>query len=729
MPKLEVNTTNFTAGEFSPLLAGRTDIEKYNSSAKTLSNVVVLKQGGFTIRPPLALLGETLDSSQESRLIGFIFSRTDAFQLEFGDLYIRVWRDGALVESSPGVPYEIASPFSADEVFDLDFSQGADTMILTHGSHYPQRLRRFADAQWVLDDAPFSPAAVSEVGHRTAATMTLSLGTVGTGRTITASAASFLAADVGREITWGGGTAVITGYTSTVLVTVSVTAVFATLVAASPDWVLLGSPMTTLTASGASPVGAAITLTLGAAGWRDETGCLVEINGGLARITSMDAGSPTTVANAVILRELSSTVAAPADAWALLRPIWSDGAGYPKTCAFYQQRLWFGNTLSYPQSVWGSRSGLYFDFTPGTDDDSAVYKTVAATDEVNPLQFLCGAGSLVMLGYGAEVEGKGGIEKPITQTNMQINAQSEWGCAPIRPVTVGKEILFVERGGTALRAIFPQQVEGYDSTDVSVFSEHLLADGVKAISYERKPNSVLWVCTNSGALLAFTYNREQNTLAWCSGNTDGVVESLSTIPTDTADVTDAIVRRTIDGVTKRYVERLDWTATTGFFDCRIEQDIGGATTVPDLDALEGETVHANADGVFMGDFVVSGGEIELPRAADVVIVGLPYTATAVLPPPEVGTGTGTSTGQAKSVNRVQVRLQDTIGLTINGQRVPFRQFGPGLLDQPIQPFTGLKEMPEYGWGDDSETDLTLTQDQGYPWTVLAVIRTLTVNAG
>lgn len=734
MPKLETVTTNFTGGEFTPLLAGRVDIDKYNSSAKELRNVVVLKQGGATIRPPLSFLGRAKPVANPHRLIPFVYSREDAFQLEVGEFYIRFRRavDGSAIEASPGVPYEIATPFTGDDVEALDFTQGEDTMILVDGQHFPKRLRRFADAQWVLDDAPLSPQPVSEVGNQSAATMTISAGTLGVGRTITASAPFFLASDVGREMSWGGGVARITAFGSTTSVTAEVTAAFASLigypiVSSGPVWTLLGSPRTTATPSAADPVGATITLTLAADGWRDDVGSLVEINGGLVRISAVTSA---TVVDAVIVRELTGIVAAVADAWAILRPIWSVTRGYPKTCAFYQQRLWFGNTITYPQSIWGSRTGLSFDFTPGTDDDSSVYKTAAATDEVNPLSFLCGATTLLMLGYGAELEGKGGIEKPITQTNMQINSQSEWGCAQVRPMTVGKEILFVERGGKTLRALFPQQVDGYDSTDVSVFSEHLLSDGVKAISYERKPNSVLWVATNEGKLHAFTYNREQNTIGWASGETSGIVESISTVPLADRDATDVIVIRH-DG---RYIERLDWDvgpANPGAFDCRVRQVYGVATaTATGFGALEGQEVAVLADNVYAGLFTVTGGVIALPAPATVVVAGFPYTARIVLPSPEVGTGTGTSSGQAKSTSKVQVRVYQTTGMHVNGEAIPFRQFDtPATLDAPAPFYTGLVPVPQIGWGTDDEQDLVLEQRQGLPWTVLAVIRTMTVNAG
>lgn len=723
MPKLQILTSNFTAGEFSPRLRGRSDIEKFNASAELLRNVVILKQGGATIRPPLEYTGEVKVSSQTARVIAFVFSRVDAYLLEFGNLYMRVWRDGVYTG------YEIATPYTDAQLADLDFSQGADTMIVTHDTVYPQRIRRFADTRWTIDNVPFKPAALGEVGHRSSTVnMTISATAVGAARTLTASAAFFLAGDIGRVMTWDGGEALITAVASSVSATATVTTAFGAATSTGPAWVLMGTPQTQITASAKDPVGAVITLTAPAAAdtWRAaDVGAYVEINGGLVRIDSITS---VLIASGTIMRELLSTTATPSGAWVLKSSLWNATDGYPQTCTFYEQRLWFGNSRKYPQSKWGSRSGLYFDFTPGTADDSAVYKTVAS-DQVNPIQYLLSATSLITLGYGGEFESRGGVEKPITQLNMQIKSQSEWGADRVRPETVGKEILFVERGGKALRSLFPIQVEGFDSNDVSVYSEHLLADGVKCMSFERRPESVLWVATKTGALLAFTFNTEQKLIAWTSGTTDGFVEWLISLPAGATDKTYALVRRTINGVTKRYIEYLNWGATNGFHDSRISQTASPAkATWTGLGHLEAKTVRAHADGVFMGDFVVTAGAITLPRVASAVIVGLPLDAKIVSQAPEVGTGTGTSQGQNMSTHRIQVRLLNSIGLTIQNQDVPFRAFGPLVLDQAIPAFTGIKDITNFGWAE-GESPITIEQKQGYPMTVLAIIRDMTVNPG
>lgn len=727
MAKMQTVQTNFTGGEFSPELEGRSDVDKYNSSAKLLQNVVVLRTGGITHRPPTQYRSPIKDETQEGRLIKFAASSSSAsaHQLEFSHLLMRVrTTDGGLVESSPGFPFEMVTPFTAAELADLDWAQKGDTMIIVSPNHYPQRLRRFSSTQWAIDTAPLNPGAVFEIGERPAANLTISSAAVGAGRTVTASAAAFLASDVGRTLTWGIGVATITAFGSSTSITVTVTTAFPSTAVNSPNWTIGESPMTTLTPSAATPVGASITLTLGADGWRsDDSVGYIEVNGGYVKVTSYV--SPT-VMNGTILRELSGTSAAAADTWVLQLPLWNAVDGYPRTCTFHQGRLWFGNTNRFPQSVWGSRSGLSFDFTPGTDDDSAVYKT-ADSDESSPLQFISSAKSLLMLGSTVEFTGRGGVEKPITQTNMQIDPESEWGASHVRPANAGSSLLYVEAGQRALRSLQPSEIEGFDSVDLSIYSEHLLRNGVKEISYERRPNSVLWVVTHSGELHAFTYNPAQNTVAWASGLIDGVVESVSTAPTGLADRTLLIVQRTINGVTRRYVEYLNWDAGRGKFDSFV-QGVGpiGTFYVPHLD---GKTVSVTADGCYLGLFEVVAGFITLPPGLtiELITVGLPIECKVIVRAPEVGTGSGTSQGQAQSTNKVWVRLLDSVGLTVNGSTVEFRQFDTDVLDNEPAAFTGLKDVAEYGWAD-GESDLELVQNQGMPWTILAVIRNFTVNA-
>jgi len=738
VPKLQIISTNFTAGEQSPRLRGRVDIAKYNASAQELRNCVVLKQGGVTIRPPTKYVGEVKNSTQTARIIPFVFSRTDAYLLELGDLYQRVWKNGVRVESSPGTPFEVATPWNDEELAALDYSQGADTMLVAHPDNPVQAIRRFADNRWTVSDAAFRPSPVAEVGDRGTTTMTISNGAVGAGRTITAGASFFFVSDVGRRITWGGGTALITGYTSPTVVTATVELPFFDLVAngsggPAPIWTLEGTPRTFITPSAASPLGASITLDLSSAGWRsDVVGGVIDVNDGIVLVTGY---ASATQISGIVVKVLNGVTPAPADAWTQRKSAFNAVDGYPRAVTFYQQRTWLASTRRYPQTKWGSKPGLFFDFTPGTDDDSAVYKTLDS-DEINAIDYLHSGRNLIAMTVGGEFECRGGIEKPITQTNEQISLQTRWGCAQVRPEQVGADLVFMQRGGKTMRAIRSDSVEGFTASDISVFSEHLVRKGITSMAFEQTPESVLWCATGDGKLLAVTYNVEQDTIAFCSGEiSGGFVEWVATLPEGGSDATYLLVRRTINGVQKRYIEKLDWgnwidtQEIRNAHDCRLEKTGAASATWSGFGHLEGQMVSVLADDIYMGDQVVTAGQITLPRTATKVSVGLPYVARIKQQAPEVALRTGTSQGQAISTHKIQVRFFQTIGARVNGQDLQFRQFDvPNTLDQPVAAFSGIKDINDFGWAN-GESQLVVEQSQPYPWTVLAIIRDMTVNEG
>lgn len=724
--------TNFTGGEFGPKLQGRTDLEKFNSSCKLLANWVILKQGGIQARPPLVHKGEVKTSATPTRPIPFVYSATTAYILEFGDGYMRVWRDGVRLA------FEMATPYPDEYLADLRYAQSADTMIVYHPAIYPQRILRFSDTNWSIGNAPFNPAPLGEIGHAGAGINLTVAALSGSGVGMSSSSAFFLPADVGRTVLVSGSSAVIASYINTSQVTVNITVPFVSLSLPTGTWVLEGTQQTDATPSAKSPLGAPTEITLAAGGWRaEDVGKYVEINGGVVRLAYLDGVSPTTKATGTIVQELTSTTAAPADSWVLKGPLWNATDGYPKCGTFHSQRLWCASTAKYPQTLWGSKLGLSFDYTPGTLDDSAVYKTIASS-EVNPIEHLVSAATLMILGYSQEYSARGGVEKGITQGNMQIDYQSSWSSlGSVRPLTIGEEVLIVERSGTVIRAFSAKQVEGFTSAPISFFSEHLIESGVKSMAYEQRPESIVWIVSNDGKLHALTYNTVQNLVCFTSGSTDGIVEWVATVPAGVRDATYAIVRRTINGVTKRYMELLDWTVTYGRHDSLIVLTAGSPQTVwTGLGHLEAKTVRVHGDDIYLGTFVVAGGQITIPRGALKVHIGLGFDSVAILQPPVLDTREGNSQGGSVSVHKVRVKLLNTVGLTVSGEEVPFRTFGTGVLDSAVDPFTGVKDVTQYGWAsasDDTEDSegiaTTLSQTQGNPCTVLSVVRNISINAG
>src|SRR6185436_2944845 len=203
-----------------------------------------------------------------------------------------------------------------------------------------------------------------------------------------------------------------------------------------------------------------------------------------------------------------------------------------------------------------------------------------------------------------------------------------------------KSTLFVQRTGRKLREMtYEYVVNTFKAPDISLVSEHLTKSGIKQLTVALAPQQMLWLARNDGTLVGVTYDKDQNAAGWHQhtiGGTGVAVESIAAIPSPdtTRDELWLSVRRTIGGVTKRYVEVMskyweDGDAVSGavFLDSSAAYSGAPTTTVTGLTWLIGETVGVLADGATHPDCVVDGsGRITLARSASVVQVGEKYTS-------------------------------------------------------------------------------------------------------
>ena len=96
MARSAPSLTSFVAGELSPRLEGRVDLDKYRQGAAELLNMVVHPHGGASRRPGTEYIGEIQSSAVKGRLIPFQFKTTDTYILEFGNSTMRVSRNGSI---------------------------------------------------------------------------------------------------------------------------------------------------------------------------------------------------------------------------------------------------------------------------------------------------------------------------------------------------------------------------------------------------------------------------------------------------------------------------------------------------------------------------------------------------------------------------------------------------------------------------------------------------------
>ena len=789
MARVHPFQTNFTAGELTPKLAGQVDFKKYSNGVETLENMTVFPQGGVSRRNGSRFVCEVKDSTAITRLISFEFNITQAYVLEFGNNYIRFLKDNgqitetaktitAITKANPAVvtsnghnfsngddvwiagvvgmtrlngrrfvvastatntfaltgedstsydayssggtaskTYEIATTYTSAELSELQFTQSADVMYIVHPNHPPAKLSRTAHTTWTLDDVAFQVGPFLDK-NTTATTLTTSATTVGTGRTLTASAITginsgtgFQTTDVGRLVKLGDGWGEITARTSTTVVT----------------WTI------TVAATGS-----------GAAVW------------------SLGAWSATT--------------------------------GYPRTVSFFEQRLVFGGSSSYPQTIWASESGLYeeFDVGDGSAADAFIY-TIAA-NKVNVIRWLAPARDLIVGTVGGEFKVGRPAGEPLKPDNVNIAQQTTYG------------------GYT------------YQAPDMTLLAEHITDTGIVDVDYAQEPDSIYWAARTDGTLLGMTYHREEDVIAWHrhifggsnkfifngatgvldylnDANFNGYItitaHGLSTgdevtysagggtkIPelteggtyyvfardantlelADTyAQAVDRTIKRISDGIgashslstktkvksitsinetlenqvwiicerrindTKRqYIEYLDPTLN---MDCTLSALVNnGLTVVTGLNHLEGESVQVLVGDAVFPNQTVTGGSISvtLPTSASFksIEIGLGYTSKIKTMRIESGSQAGTAQARKKRYNEVVVRLYKSVGLTVNGDQIPFRSSSTPM-GQDIPEFTGDKRVSNLGWN--TEGQIEIEQTQPLPMTVLGITGTLVTS--
>lgn len=729
MARFTLIQTNFTAGELSPRMYGRIDIARYQNGAMLMENCWPVVHGGGVRRYGTLHCGAAKYPDRKAVLVPYVFNTQQAYMCEFGDLYVRIYfPDG----SYSGV--ELASPYSQEMLGQLEFVQGADTMFLFHSTVPIYRLRRITNTEWSLAPAPFVTKPFDERGIDFSTSIAINDPTVGAGRTMTSAVSAFLASDVGREIWSSAGVARITasvmipdpgGPPGTMMasptdVTVEVLNAFPGV--SMPSWSLKGSPQTANTLSAFTPVGAVVTMTLAAAGWRAaDVGKFVKINGGLLEITAYT--SPLVV-SALIRSAPTSATASPANAWTLESSVWNDVDGYPGSGTLYQQRLAVAGSPSFPQTIWESRTGEYLNFELGTKDDDA-FTFNLSSDQINPILHMAQMNALIPLTYGGEFTLTGGVEKPITPTNIQSKNPSVYGCNRVRPVRIGNELYFVQRAGRKLRAMaYKYDSDSYGSPDMSVLSEHATKSGIVSMAYQQEPESILFMVRADGVLATMTVDRDQDVIGWARQVTDGYYESVSAIPAEGGDQIWAIVRRNINGQNVRYIERF----VEG---CQVDDGIAatsvaGQATWGGLAHLEGKTVDILADDVVMPQQVVVGGQVTIPRNAFEVQIGLHFTTRIKTLTPEVQGGTGSAQGNSMRCGEITLRFLETTGCKVNGQTIAFRNLGSNTLDKPSPLFSGDHRLENLGW-ERGRSSIEITQDQPLPFHLLCVIKKMTIN--
>lgn len=728
----------FVAGDVGKTIlsgTGRGIIDQFTSATQVRMDITstfpgtVLASGSWQLSFPYF----TSDEADRERLItlpnsGFV--RTAIFINNF-EMTADVLKQAFLVVSPvasgqwsiEGTPVELVTPYVEADIPGLRFDQSADVMYISHANYAPRKLARINPTSFSLTLVTFDPPPSVEQPILPAAALTLGA-TSGNGIAATTDVAAFLNADVGRQIAAGIGRASIVAFTSASSITVDILDTFASVGPfASGTWELRGSPATQITPSAFGPVGSIITLTLAAAGWRSsDVGKFVVVNDGLVKITIFTS---STVVSGEVLSKLKDATAQPSGSWSLEVDAWSTSLGFPRNVRFHQQRLFFSSNNNQPQTFWGSQTADYENFAIGAKDSDSVQYTISEGG-VNLIRWMItGQGKLILGSVGGEFRVWGGSDKVvITPSNIQVDPQSAWGCdVDVDASSLGGRFMFLQRGGSKIREMgFDLQEDAYVADDITVFAEHLTRAGFLQLDYCKTPDSIVLAVAGDGKLMAMTYEKKEQVYAWARQITLGSYESICVIPNKcgTSDEVWAIINRTVEGATKRYVELFDGALTVDCARLYSNTGIDPITKLRDLRHINGMAYAARIGAVSpytVASGTVANGEATFPSTTDVQ-VGLSYLPRTITLRAEFDTGEGTAASRRKRWNEIILRVYASNGTwTVNGRNKAM----------PSGDFTGDVRVTEIGW--DREGRITITIPDPVPATLLGITGAIQADDG
>jgi len=725
MAKTKYLINNLTSGEQTPKLRSRTELKAYRNGAQEMTNVQAERYGGCIRRGGSGFIDRVKDESSETHLFDFVYSETQAYNIIAGDLYFWFTLGGSLLtETTINVTATASS--------------GGLIRVTTDGAH------GYSNGDYVRIVGVLGTVEANDVWVVTGKTSTtidltgstftnvwISGGTVGKVVEVTT---PYLEADL-AELDWSqdGDVLHFTGGNYAPRTLTRTTATSFTLAAkqfAYPPTIDANTTATTLTLSAASPaVGDSITVTASAAVFTD-TELTGHINsgwrshGGAWHITAF--GSTTSVTATVTVACTGGTT--PTTTWSEAE--WSGVRGWPRRNAFYEQRWVTSPTTAKPQTIWGSAVGGPLDFDQSTTNSDDSFEHTVAAVKINTITWLSPQSTLLIGTAGQEFKASGPANGILTASDPIIRKQTSFGGKASKPVQVGNATLYIDQSGRRIYDIvFDFQVDSYDGDQITLLAEHLFptTKTITRIVYQQNPGNVVWMVRSDGVLISCTYLPKQEILAFgrhVLGGTDTVVESISTIPNVSSGDDDVylIVKRTINGATHRYIERLDSTLY-------VDSGVSGthspaASALAGLTHLVGETVDIVGDDSPYNQQVVSAtGTVTLDTTENTITssqVGLPIPTPTLIPneiDPFIFKGE-TSLGMPKRPARLYVRTLNTPSIIINGKRVASRSTQDLMDTAPPTNVIDDWDLTELGYDDNAK--ITITQDSPLPMNILGI---------
>lgn len=772
----------FNRGIISPLALARVDMKRVALSAEEMENWMPRVLGSMMLRPGREYIGET-KSSNQARFIPFIFSTTDTALIELTNTVMRIWIDNALVTrvavtttvtnglfttdvvgwtdsdeaggtSAWSATYSgsmellgdgtnaaqmdqqitvaagdqnkehalriviprgpvtvlVGSTQGGNEYIESVLDTGDHSLTLTPTGNFWIRFRNSLSIRKYVGECTVEAAGVLELPTPWATSDLQSVRYDQSGDIIFVAVRSFLQRAIERRsaTSWSLVRYLVDNgpydleNTSDIKITPSALTGNITLTASRPlfDPGHVDSGLFTILSTVAS---------------------------GVCRVT---AYSTKTSVSAEVLSSFASTLSS--SRWK--ENLWNGVNGFPSAGAFYEGRLWWTGK----NGIWGSVSDDYYNFDENTVGDSGPINRTVGSGPVDNINWILPLQRLILGADGDEWSARASsFDEILTPSNFNIKRASSQGSDSVIAAHIDSRGVFVQRSGTRLFELaIDSEVGDYQATELTLVSPEVGNPSITHVAIQRLPDTRVHCVRSDGKVAVMIYNSAENVTCWVLvSSPNAVIEDVVVLPGDVEDTVYYVVRRTINAVTKRYLEL--WALETEciggadnfLVDAFTVYDGAATTTITGLGYLEGQTVSIWGNSKDLGTKIVSGGQITtIPEAVTHAVVGIAYTAR--------WKSTKLSyLAQGEPMSMAQPKRIVHLGLILSNAYYQAIQYGPDFDTLDVMPAVeDGKEIAqdtlnasydadlfEFPGGWDTDSRLCITAASPRPVTVLAAV--------
>ena len=668
-------------------------------------NFLPIVEGGLKRRGGTAVTAVTEGAV---RILPFIISHSVAYLLVFKALSIDVLdSNGTLIKS-------LATPYTEEEIHEINYTQNRYQFFIAHSEHPLAWVRASEDlTNWAYDEFDFYVPPLEEV---VTPTLPLKPNEKNAGKTVTLTASAYAVYDSTKRYQVGD----ICHHTIS-----GTRYYFRAKKITQGNTPTLGQP----SQGGTIPdeYWGTTSVTEAQAFTAADVNKFVFINEGIIRIDKYV--SPSTVLGEILLK-LNTDIEAIGNSWTLKQDIFEVNLGYPRAVTMYQQRLVIAGTKTYPNYVWLSRVGDVTNFLPTVADGDSFTVSASSDQLTNVLHLAQSRGISVMTG-GSELVISS--QNAMTPTNTSILEHTSFGSTEnIKPLKVGSELIFVQRGAERVRTLlYDYSIDSLTSSELTVLASHIAkkSGGFKEMVYCAEPDSIIWFVLGNGKLASLKLNREQSVIAWSTHDIGGTVLSVTSLPSTTgSDRLYFLVNRNGTVQIEQMKEEL---LLDSVIKVNVQHNNPCIIDHIQIGVLGNDVAAYYKDGNSTYSLPILNRQgntltIDCDPSVHQVYIGRKFTSRVSLFAPELQGSPATSSPSIIKINHINLYLYESLNPTVNGEMVELKQFTENLFEAP-KPFTGNKRIEMNGWNDFDNFKLIIEQSEPLPLHITAVVMEQNIN--